>query len=135
MLLWESAIGHPDRIMTQINYSLSKSRFVAFVIMDDFSLHDINCEHHTADTNTSRRFLKHPDYSFLVQILKEMTRKGAILDLTLLKQRGPCGCTGDWRLRWPKRYSSLRSLAAEGNLPPKHQCCIWGELISRCFES
>ncbi|GAB0205816.1 hypothetical protein GRJ2_003047200 [Grus japonensis] len=59
--------------------------------MGDFNLPDINWEHHTADTSRSRSFLKHLDDNFLVQLLKEPTRKGALLDLLLVNREGLMG--------------------------------------------
>ncbi|GAB0202528.1 mitochondrial enolase superfamily member 1 [Grus japonensis] len=59
--------------------------------MGDFNLPDINWEHHTADTSRSRSFLKHLDDNFLVQVLKEPTRKGALLDLLLMNREGLLG--------------------------------------------
>ena len=48
---------------------------------------DINREYHVAETKRSRRFPKHVDAIFLVQVLGELTRKGALLDLLLVKRR------------------------------------------------
>ena len=56
----------------------------ALVLMGDFNLPDVNWEDHTADTSRSRRFLTHLDDNSLVQLLRETTRKGAILDLLLV---------------------------------------------------
>ena len=57
------------------------SRSAALVLMGDFNFPDINWEYHTADTNRSRKFLMHIEGNFLVQVLREPTRKGAFLDL------------------------------------------------------
>lgn len=51
----------------------------------------IHREYHTANTNRSRKFLKHLDNYFLVQILREQTRKGALLDLLLVNREGVVG--------------------------------------------
>ncbi|NAW49622.1 hypothetical protein FGF92_23570, partial [Salmonella sp. gx-f5] len=59
------------------------SRLTPLVLMGDFNLPDVNWECHTADTSKSRRFMKHLDDNFLVQVLTEPTRKGALLDLLL----------------------------------------------------
>jgi len=59
--------------------------------MRDFNLPDANWEHHIADTNRSRRFLKHFDDNLMVQVLREPTRKGALLDLLLVKREGLAG--------------------------------------------
>jgi len=47
--------------------------------MGDFSLADVNWEYHITETSRSRRFLKHLDGYFLMQILRELTRKGQLL--------------------------------------------------------
>ncbi|GAB0186949.1 hypothetical protein GRJ2_001160200 [Grus japonensis] len=67
------------------------SRSTALVLMGDFNLPDVNWEHHTADTSRSRSFLKHLDDNFLVQVLKEPMRKGALLDLLLMNRHGLMG--------------------------------------------
>ncbi|GAB0204012.1 mitochondrial enolase superfamily member 1 [Grus japonensis] len=67
------------------------SRSTALVLMGDFNLPDVNWEHHTADTSRSRSFLKHLDDKFLVQVLKEPMRKGALLDLLLVNREGLVG--------------------------------------------
>ncbi|GAB0186493.1 hypothetical protein GRJ2_001114600 [Grus japonensis] len=70
---------------------IEASRSTALVLMGDFNLPDINWEHHTADTSRFRSFLKHLDDNFLVQVLKEPTRKGALLDLLLVNREGLMG--------------------------------------------
>lgn len=52
-------------------------------LMGDFSFSDISREHHTVDTNRSRRFLLHFDNNYLVQ---ELMNKGALLDLLLVNR-------------------------------------------------
>jgi len=51
----------------------------------------INCDYHMANTSRSRRFLKHLEDNFLVQVLREPTRKGALLDLLLENREGLVG--------------------------------------------
>lgn len=52
------------------------------------------------DTNRSRTFLKCVENSFLVQLLRELTRKNALLDLLFVIREGVmdkvmiCGCLG-----------------------------------------
>lgn len=58
--------------------------------MGDFKLADISWEHHTAGTNRSRRFIEHLDDHFMIQVLGELARESALLDLLLAKQRGLC---------------------------------------------
>lgn len=48
-------------------------------------------EHHTANINRYRRFLKHFDENLLVQVLRESTRKGVLLDLILLNRESLMG--------------------------------------------
>lgn len=51
-------------------------RSTALVLVLHFNLPDIKREHHTADTNRSRRVLKQLDVNFLVQVLRGQTKKG-----------------------------------------------------------
>lgn len=39
----------------------------------------------------SRKFLKHVEDNFLIQVLREMTRKGALLDLLVVNRYGLTG--------------------------------------------
>ena len=57
----------------------------------DFNLPDVNWEYHTINTSRFRRFLKHLDDNFLGQVLREPTRKGALLDLLLRNREGLVG--------------------------------------------
>lgn len=63
------------------------SRSDTLVLMVYFSLPDENWEYPTADTDRSRRFLKGLDGNFLVQVLRELSRKGALLDLLLVNSK------------------------------------------------
>lgn len=54
--------------------------------MGDFSSPDTSWEYHTASTKRSRKFLRHIEVNLLVQVLRELTKKGALLD-----QRGSHG--------------------------------------------
>lgn len=55
------------------------SRSAVLVLMGDFNFPDINWEYQKADTNRSRKFIKHSD-KFLVQVLREPAKKDALLD-------------------------------------------------------
>lgn len=44
-----------------------------------FSLLDVNWKHHTAGTNRSGRLVKHTDNNFMVQVLRQLTRKDALI--------------------------------------------------------
>ena len=59
--------------------------------LGDFSFPNVNWEHRTADTNRSRKFLKHIGDNFLVQVLRELTRRGALLDLLFVNREGLAG--------------------------------------------
>jgi len=59
--------------------------------MRDLNFPDDNWEYHTEDINRSRKFLKHTEDHFLVQVLREMTRKGALLDLLFVNSGGLVG--------------------------------------------
>jgi len=56
--------------------------------MGDFNLPDVNWEHHTTDTSRSSRFLKHLSDNFVVQVLRDLMRKVALLGLLLLNREG-----------------------------------------------
>lgn len=82
---------------------------------------DVNWEHHTADTNGSRKFLKHFDDNFLVKELREPTRKGALLSPWLVSA---------WYVKWQLvavlatvtiKRSNLISLVVGEKLTPKPQ--------------
>ena len=67
------------------------SRSAALVLMGDFNFPDVNWKHHTVDTNRCRKFLKHVEDDFLMQVLRELTRKGALLDLLFVNREGLMG--------------------------------------------
>lgn len=52
--------------------------------MGDLAFPDVNWEYHTADTNGSRKFLKHIEDNLLMHVL----RKGALLDLLFVYREG-----------------------------------------------
>jgi len=69
--------------------------------MGDFNRPDISWEDHTARHSQSRRILQSIDDNFLMQVVEEPTRGGALLDLVLtnkeglaenVKVRGRLGC-------------------------------------------
>ena len=67
------------------------SRSGAPLLMGDCNFPDINREYYTVDTNRSRKFLQHSEYNFLAQVLREPTRKGALLDLVFVNREGLMG--------------------------------------------
>jgi len=67
------------------------SRSGALVLRSDFNFTDIDWEYRTADRNRSRKFPQHIEDNFLVQVLRELTRKGALLDLLFVNRVGLVG--------------------------------------------
>jgi len=56
--------------------------------MGDFNHPDISWEDHTARQAQSRRFLQRINNNFLMQVVEEPIRKGALLDLVLTNKEG-----------------------------------------------
>jgi len=56
--------------------------------MGDFNNPDISWEDHTARYTQSWRFLESISDNFLMQVVEEPTRKGALLDLVLTNKEG-----------------------------------------------
>ena len=81
--------GDTDKLFFKKLRDASKSS--ALVLMGEFNLPDVNWEYHTAGTNRSRRFLNHLDDKFLIPVLRELTRKGAFLDLFLIERESLMG--------------------------------------------
>jgi len=78
------------------------SQSQTLVLVGDFNHPDISWEDHTARHMQYRRFLQSIDDSFLMQVVVEPTRKGALLDLVLtnkeelvedVKVGGRLGCS------------------------------------------
>jgi len=64
------------------------SQSQALVLMGVFSHPDISWEDPTARQAQSRRFLQSINDNFLMQVVEEPTRKGALLDLVLTNKEG-----------------------------------------------
>jgi len=64
------------------------SQSQALVLMGDFNHPDTSWEDNTARQAQSRRFLQSINENFLMQVVEEATRKGALLDLLLTKKEG-----------------------------------------------
>jgi len=64
------------------------SQSQALVLVGDFNHSDISWEDHTARHSQTRRFLQSIDDNFLMQVVEEPTRKGALLDLLLTNKKG-----------------------------------------------
>jgi len=78
------------------------SQSQALVLMGDFNHPDNSWEDHTARHTQPRRFLQSIDDNFLMQVVEEPTRQGALLDLVLthkeclvedVKVGGRLGCS------------------------------------------
>ncbi|GAB0186968.1 mitochondrial enolase superfamily member 1 [Grus japonensis] len=67
------------------------SRSQALVLMGDFNHPDICWRDNAAERKQSRKFLECVDDNFLLQVTEEPTRRGAMLDLILIKKEGLVG--------------------------------------------
>lgn len=67
------------------------SRSVVLVLIGDFNFLDVSQDCHTADTNRSSKFMKHIEDNFLMQVLREPTRKNAFQDLFFENKDGLVG--------------------------------------------
>ncbi|GAB0205871.1 hypothetical protein GRJ2_003052700 [Grus japonensis] len=63
----------------------------ALVLMGDFNHPDICWRDNTAERKQSRKFLECVDDNFLLQVIEEPTRRGAMLDLILTNKKGLVG--------------------------------------------
>ena len=64
------------------------SRSKTLVLMGDFNHPNIFWRDNTAGHKQSRRFLKCAEDNFLLQMIEEPKRRGAMLDLVLTTRRG-----------------------------------------------
>ncbi|GAB0208651.1 hypothetical protein GRJ2_003330800 [Grus japonensis] len=67
------------------------SRSQALVLMGDFNHPDICWRGNAAEHKQSRKFLECTDDNFLLQVIEEPTRRGAMLDLVLANKEGLVG--------------------------------------------
>ncbi|GAB0205898.1 mitochondrial enolase superfamily member 1 [Grus japonensis] len=67
------------------------SRSQALVLMGDFNHPDICWRDNAAEHKQSRKFLECVDDNFLLQVIEESTRRGAMLDLILTNKEGLVG--------------------------------------------
>ncbi|GAB0207157.1 hypothetical protein GRJ2_003181300 [Grus japonensis] len=67
------------------------SRSQALVLMGDFNHPDICWRDNAAEHKQSRKFLECVDDNFLLQVIEEPTRRGAMLDLILTNKEGLVG--------------------------------------------
>ncbi|GAB0205799.1 hypothetical protein GRJ2_003045500 [Grus japonensis] len=72
------------------------SRSQALVLMGDFNHPDICWRDNAAERKQSRKFLECVDDNFLLQVIEEPTRRGAMLDLVLTNKEG---LVGDMKLK------------------------------------
>ncbi|GAB0176447.1 mitochondrial enolase superfamily member 1 [Grus japonensis] len=74
----------------------------ALVLMGDFNHPDICWRDNAAERKQSRKFLECVDDNFLLQVIEEPTRRGAMLDLILTNKEG---LVGDVKLKGSLGYS------------------------------
>ena len=75
------------------------ARSPALVLMGDFNFSDICWKYNTAQRKQSKRFLECVVDCFLMQLVQEPTRGGALLDL-LFTNRRTGGRREGWGLSW-----------------------------------
>ncbi|GAB0207632.1 hypothetical protein GRJ2_003228900 [Grus japonensis] len=93
---------------------------VALVLMGDFNFPDINWEYHTAVTSRSGKFLKFVEDNFLAQVLRDPTRKDALLDLLFVNREGLVGDVM-WELHQTATTSD-RPWAVQSPESEDHKC-------------
>jgi len=64
---------------------------LALVLVGNFNLPDICWKYNTAERKQSRRFLQCMEGNFLMQLVSEPTRGGALLDLLFTNREGLVG--------------------------------------------
>ena len=64
------------------------SQLLALVLVGDFNFPDICWKHSTAEQDQSWRFLECVGDNFLTQLVSELTREGALLDLLFVNREG-----------------------------------------------
>ncbi|GAB0179366.1 hypothetical protein GRJ2_000401900 [Grus japonensis] len=90
----------------------------ALVLMGDFNHLDVCWRDTTAGHKQSRRFLESIDDSFLLQVIEEPTRRGAMLDLFLTHNEN--------RIKFDKAKCKVLHM---GRHNPKHNYRLGGEWI------
>ncbi|GAB0208438.1 hypothetical protein GRJ2_003309500 [Grus japonensis] len=80
--------GADEALYRQIG---AASRSQALVLMGKFNHPDICWRDNTAERKQSRKFLECIDDNFLLQVIEEPTRRGAMLDLVLTNKEGLVG--------------------------------------------
>ena len=76
--------------------------FVALVLMGDFSHPNTCWRENNAGHKQSRRFLESTDDKFLLQVIEEPKRRGAVLDLLFTQKEG---LVGDMKVKGSLGYS------------------------------
>ncbi|GAB0180200.1 hypothetical protein GRJ2_000485300 [Grus japonensis] len=76
------------------------SQSLALVLVGDFNLPDVCWKYNTAERKQSRRFLECVEDNFLTQLVSELTREGALLDLLFVNREGLVGDVDGWRVSW-----------------------------------
>ncbi|GAB0207020.1 hypothetical protein GRJ2_003167600 [Grus japonensis] len=80
--------GADEALYRQIG---AASRSQALVLMGDFNHPDICWRDNTAEHKQSRKFLECVNDNFLLQVIEDPTRRGAMLDLILTNKEGLVG--------------------------------------------
>lgn len=108
------------------------SQLQALVIVGDFNYPDICWKAYSASHPQSRRFLQCIDDNFLMEMVDEPTRRGALLDLILtnqegmvevVKAEGSLGCSDhevvEFRISWPEENTE------QNHNPGLQKCQFW----------
>ncbi|GAB0209576.1 hypothetical protein GRJ2_003423300 [Grus japonensis] len=114
------------------------SRSQALVLMGDFNHPDICWRDNAAERKQSRKFLECVDDNFLLQVIEEPMRRGAMLDLVLtnkeglvgdVKLKGSLSCSDHWNSgssgqRGGHTASSLPWTSGEQTLASSGTCLV-----------
>ena len=91
--MWKPTVGHLATMTTLSELFHEELRHIsgsaALVLLGAFNSSDVNWECHTIDINKFRKFLEHSQDNFfaqVVRVLRELTRKDAVLNLLLVKR-------------------------------------------------
>lgn len=106
------------------------SRSAASAFRGDFNLPDISWEHHSADSNRFRRFLKQFDDNFLVWPLRELMRQGTLSDLFFVNREDLVGEVVIGGSFGHSDHEVVEFKIFGGKLPPKLQ--LGDDQISGC---
>ncbi|GAB0184141.1 hypothetical protein GRJ2_000879400 [Grus japonensis] len=120
--------GADEALYRQIG---AASRSQALVLMGDFNHPDICWRDDAAEHKQSRKFLECVDDNFLLQVIEEPTRRGAMLDLILtnkeglvgdVKLKGSLGCSDHEMVEFRILGAARRACS---NYPGLQQSRLW----------